>query len=69
MVEDSLKQQCVRVADNSDGDEFLIVRLEHVTPALNIVNFYGMMEGKEGEEGKKKVVEAWTKLKKELLMI
>ena len=69
MVEDSLRQQCVRVSDHWDGDEFLILRLEHVEPALNIINFYGMQEGKEGEEGKKKVVESWTKLKKELLLI
>ena len=48
MVEDGLRQQCVRVTDHSDGDEYLIVRLEHVEPALNIINFYGMMEGKEG---------------------
>ena len=69
MVEDSLKQQCVQVTEYSEGDEFLIVRLEHVEPALNIINFYGMIEGREGEEGKKKVMDSWTKLKKELLLI
>ena len=69
MVEDSLRQQAVRVTDNSDGDEFLIVRLEHVEPALNVINLYGMQEGKEGEEGKKRVLESWVRLKKELLLI
>ena len=69
MVDDSLRQQCVRVNDNSEGDEFLIIRLEHVSPPLNVINLYGMQEGKEGEEGKRKVLESWVRLQKELLLI
>ena len=45
MVEDGLKQQCVRVTEHSEGYKVLIVCLEHIEPALNIINFYGRIEG------------------------
>ena len=69
MVDEALREQTVRVSDCSDGDEFLVVRLEHVEPALNVINLYGMQEGREGEEGKQKVLESWGRLRKELLLI
>ena len=40
-----------------------------MSSALNIINLYGMQEGKEGEEGKRKVLESWVRLQKELLLI
>ena len=55
--------------DNSDGDEYLIIRLDHVEPPLNIINIYGQQEGRDGQIGKDRVVESWGKLKKELCLI
>ena len=64
-----MKQQTVRVNDSSEGDEYLVVRLEHVEPPINVINIYGMQEGKEGEEGRQKVLDSWSRLQKELMLI
>ena len=47
-VRNEIKQSAVKVNDNSDGDEYLIVRLDHVEPPLNIINIYGEQEGRDG---------------------
>ena len=41
----------------------MVVRLEHVKPAINIVNIYGRVEGRTGSQ---KVFEGWTEILKEL---
>ena len=68
-VKEDVKLSAVKVNDNSEGDEFLIVRLEHVEPPLNIINIYGQQEGKDGQVGKDRVLESWGNLKKELCLI
>ena len=66
MVEKSLKQHATKVTDNNEHDEFMIVRLEHVKPALNIVHVYGQIESRTGSE---KVLEGWKQILKELITI
>jgi hypothetical protein len=68
-VKNDIKQSAVRVNENSEGDEYLIVRLEHVEPPLNILNIYGQQEGRDGQVGKERVVESWGKILKELCLI
>ena len=62
-----LRQHVVKVSSNSEGDEYLVTRLENVEPALNIVNIYGQIEGRAG--GKENLLESWGRILKELSMI
>ena len=66
LVADSIKQHCTKIAAGNDNEEFMIVRLEHVKPALNIVNIYGRVESRTGGE---KVLEGWTEILKEVKKI
>ena len=63
MVENSLKQHATKVAENNENDEYMIVRLEHVKPALNIVHIYGRIESRTKSE---KVLEGWKQTCKKL---
>ena len=38
LVADYLKSDTTKVAEGTDGDKYLIKRLDHVIPAINIVN-------------------------------
>jgi hypothetical protein len=69
LVADHLRQSAVKVSEYSEGDEFLVVRLDHLNPALNIINIYGQQEGRDGQEGRDQVLESWTKVKRELCQI
>ena len=40
----SLKPYVSKVAEDNNGDEFMITRVDHVIPALNIVHIYGQQE-------------------------
>ena len=62
-----LRQHVVQVSSNSEGDEYLITRLENVEPALNILNIYGQIEGRAG--GKENLLESWGRILKELSLI
>ena len=57
------------MSESSDGDEYLVTRLEHVEPVLNVINVYGQQEGRNGQEGRDKVLESWVRIKKELSFI
>ena len=61
-----LKQYATLVSQNNQHDEYMITRLEHVKPALNIVHIYGQNEGRSGPE---KVLKGWTEILKELSSI
>ena len=56
MVANSIKQHATKVAENNNHDEYTIIRLEHVKPAINIVQVYGRIETRTGPE---KVAEGW----------
>ena len=40
-VQNHLKPHMVKVKEGEEEDEFLITRLSHINPPLNIVNIYG----------------------------
>ena len=62
LVENYLKSDTVKVAEGEYNDEYIITRINKCKPALNILNVYGELEGRTGRE---KVLESWTRLKKE----
>ena len=45
-VANDLKQNAVKVKDGVDNDEYLVTRLDHVSPAINIMNVYGGQESR-----------------------
>ena len=58
-----LRQNPVKVGEGKEGDEYIVVRLDHVQPALNIVNIYGENEKRAGEL---RILESWLRLKNDL---
>ena len=63
LVANHLRQNTVKTGEGSEGDEYLITRLNHVRPALNIINIYGENESRAGPT---KVLESWLRLKRDL---
>ena len=47
----------VKIAENNNLEEYMIVRLEHVKPALNVMHIYGRIESRTKSES---VLEGWT---------
>ena len=67
MVASHLRPHTVRVAEGRQGDEYIITRLDHVEPAVNVVNIYGDQEKGDLEQGsQEKVLEDWKRLLEDL---
>ena len=49
-------------AEGTDGDEYIITRLDHVIPAINIVTVYGDQESRVGKDS---ILSSWLRLKTE----
>ena len=62
LVANDVKNQALRVTEGDETDEFLVIRLGHVDPAVNVLNVYG---GIENKMTKQEVTENWVRLKKE----
>ena len=59
-----LKPHTVKVGEGKEiDDEYIIVRLEHVIPAVNIIYIYGQQEGRTAKED---ITEGWMRLEKDL---
>ena len=54
-----LKQFVTLVSQDTHHDEYMVTRLDHVKPALNIVHIYGQNEGRAGQA---KILAGWTKI-------
>ena len=63
LVENYLMSNTVKVAEGDFDDEYIIVRIDKCIPALNIINIYGEQEGRTGRG---KVLEKWSRIRKEL---
>ena len=63
VVANYLKPCTVKVTEGKDGDEYIISRLEHVVPALNVVNIYGQQESRTGKD---EITASWLRLRKDL---
>ena len=66
LVANQVKAHAVKVKEGEDDDEFLITRLGHVVPAVNILNIYG---GIESRMSKQKVLENWVRVMKEINLV
>ena len=62
-VINDLKPFAVKVKEGDEDDKFLITRLEHVTPPINIVNIYGEIESRSKNE---EVLARHERIKKEI---
>ena len=59
-VTNDLKQNTVKVKEGIEKDEYIVTRLDHVSPAINIMNVYG---GQESRMSKQEVQDNWIRLK------
>ena len=63
MVSSHLKSHTTKVVADNKYDEFMVTRLDHVKPPLNIVHIYGQNEGRAGQQN---ILEGWTQILAEL---
>ena len=56
-----LQQRTIKVGEGVDDDEYLITRLDHCHPAINIVNVYGSQESRTSKD---EIFESWRRLMK-----
>ena len=67
LVANYLRPNTVKVAEGKDEDEYIITRLDHVYPPINVVNIYGEQEKGDEERGKRaRISESWRRLQDEL---
>ena len=63
LVAGHLRHNVVKTGEGKEGEEYVITRLNHIRPALNIVNIYGENEKRAGAI---KILESWLRLMKDL---
>ena len=66
VVSNYLRPHTVRVCEGKEEDEYIITRLEHVVPPVNIVNIYGQQESRAGKE---QIFNSWVRLRDDLCAI
>ena len=66
MVANSIKKHATKIAESNDKDEYMVIRLEHVKPALNIVHIYERIESRTSLN---QVLEGWKQILNELSLI
>ena len=66
VVANYLKPNTVKVGEGREGGEYIITRLDHVVPPVNIVNIYGQQESRTSKE---EILESWIRLREDLLRI
>ena len=62
-VANDLKQNAVKVKEGTENDEYLVTRLDHVSPPINIMNVYG---GQESRMTKQEILDNWVRMKAEI---
>ena len=62
-VLNEVKANTLKVKEGEDNEEYLITRLEHVSPPVNITNDYG---GQESRMSREDILESWAQLRKEI---
>ena len=63
MVKNHLKSHTIKVKEGEDNDEFLITRLDHTNPPINIINIYGGIEERMDNQD---ILETWGRIKVEI---
>ena len=62
-VVNNLKQVTITVKESEEDDEYMVTRLEHSSPALTIINWYGQQEKRTAPE---KILATWRRILVEL---
>ena len=62
-VANELKQNVVKIKEGLETDEYLITRLDHVSPPINILNVYG---GQESRMTRQEILDNWMRIKAEI---
>ena len=60
-VMNEVKANALKVKEGEDDEEYLIIRLDHVNPPINIINVYG---GQESRMSRQQIMASWTQLRK-----
>ena len=63
VVSNYLRPYTVRVCEGKEQDEYIITRLDHVIPAVNIVNIYGQQESRTDRE---QIMNSWGRLRDDM---
>ena len=63
VVANYLKPNTVKVAEGREGDEYIITRIDHVSPPVNIVNIYGQQESRTSKD---EILASWIRLREDL---
>ena len=63
VIANYLKPETVKVTEGKEGDEYIFSRLDHVIPAINIVNIYGQQESRTSKD---EITASWLRLQKDL---
>ena len=63
VVSNYLRPHTVRVCEGKEEDEYIITRLDHVVPPINIVNIYGQQESRAAKE---EILNSWVRLRDDL---
>ena len=62
-VKNSINKNAVKIKEGEKDDEYMITRLGHTNPAINIINVYGGIEERMEDQ---EVIENWGRLKRDL---
>ena len=62
-VVNHLKQKSVTIKESDEDDEFIVTRLEHCSPAMTIINWYGQQEQRKDPD---QILATWSRIKYEL---
>ena len=62
-VSNEVKTNTLKVKEGEEKEEYLITRLDHVRPPVNIINVYG---GQESRMTKEEILESWSQLRREI---
>ena len=63
VIANHLKQNAMKVTEGKEEDEYIITRLDHTIPAINIVNIYGQQEAKTSNDD---IEKSWLRLKEDI---
>jgi exonuclease III len=61
VVANHLKTNAMKITEGKEEDDYIITRLDHTIPAINIVNIYGQQEDKTSND---EIEKSWFRLKK-----
>ena len=59
LVYNRLKPNTTKIGEGIISDEYNLIRLDHVKPALNIINYYGAQQSRTANDD---ILQSWYRL-------